>query len=140
MWDVYHDMNKATKAAEDASGLSGGVHSTGFYDWMVASKVFLESAFWNAGVALLIAFVVILFMTLNYKLTGLVFVGLFYVLAMVCLLMTISGVKIMPQARATLYFNPAHWIVGSTVSVCLEASIGLWSQRKMLIRSCVSGP
>jgi hypothetical protein len=108
MWDVYHDMNKATKAAEDASGLSGGVHSTGFYDWMVASKVFLESAFWNAGVALLIAFVVILFMTLNYKLTGLVFVGLFYVLAMVCLLMTISG-----------------WVIGIIEAIGVSVATGM---------------
>ena len=94
MWDVYYDLNKALKAAETASTMTGGVHSTAFYDWMVASKVFLESAFWNAGIALAIAFFVILSMTLNYKLTRIVFTGLFYVLAMVCLLMVVAGWKI----------------------------------------------
>jgi hypothetical protein len=94
MWDVYYDLNKATKAAEDATGLSGGIHSVAIYDWMVASKVFLESALTNAAIALFIAFVVIASMTLNYKLTGLVFTGLFVILAMVCLLMTLCGWKI----------------------------------------------
>ena len=94
MWDVYYDLNKATKAAEDATGLSGGIHSVAIYDWMVASKVFLESALTNAAIALFVAFVVIASMTLNYKLTGLVFTGLFVILAMVCLLMTLCGWKI----------------------------------------------
>ena len=78
-------MEDAVDVAENAGGMRGGVSHSMFYDWMVASKVFFESAFMNAGIALVIAFVVILSMTLNWKLTALAFTGMFYTLGSDCL-------------------------------------------------------
>ena len=94
MWNVYYDVEDAVDLAENAVGMRGGVSHSMFYDWMVASKVFFESAFMNAGIALVIAFVVILTMTLNWKLTALAFTGMLYTLAMVCLCMVIAGWEI----------------------------------------------
>ena len=94
MWNVYYDVEDAVDLAENAVGMRGGVSHSMFYDWMVASKVFFESAFMNVGIALVIAFVVILSMTLNWKLTALAFTGMLYTLAMVCLCMVIAGWEI----------------------------------------------
>ena len=94
MWQSYDHAEAARRAAEKASGMSGGVQSILYYDWMVAGRVFLQAGFENMAVALATAVAVILAMTMNYKVTLICLASLLCTVSLVFLLIVVVGWKI----------------------------------------------
>ena len=94
MWEFYRNNQAALKAAQDASGLRGGVQTSDRYRQMVLSSYLTTSSFQSLGVSLAIAGLVFFAATLNWWLASLSFAFLLVVIAMVFAEMAFLGWKI----------------------------------------------
>ena len=98
LWDFYDAGEKALKSARSAGGalFSGRkpFQTMLYFDWMVASGVFLRAAAENITISLALAFVVMLVATGNWIVTVIAFVSLIVVVSCTLALMALAGWEI----------------------------------------------